>query len=77
MPTLECLRLSPAQRDKAEEEIRRRAYLKWEEAGCPSGCDQQFWSEAELEWIEFCYVPARDNGLPALCEEEDWHSLGV
>jgi hypothetical protein len=32
-----------------EEEIRFRAYLKWEAAGRPVGDGQQFWLEAERE----------------------------
>lgn len=30
-------------------EIERRAYLKWENAGKPSGKDEEFWLEAERE----------------------------
>lgn len=32
-----------------EDEIRRRAYHKWQAAGCPSGDGVQFWLEAERE----------------------------
>lgn len=37
--------------DACEEEIRELAYLKWEEAGCPSGEGFDFWVEAEREVI--------------------------
>ena len=32
-----------------EEDIRQRAYFKWEEAGRPEGRDVLFWFEAERE----------------------------
>lgn len=32
-----------------EEEVRRRAYLKWEAAGRPPGDGSRFWMEAERE----------------------------
>jgi hypothetical protein len=32
-----------------EEEVRRRAYQKWEAAGRPDGDGIQFWLEAEQE----------------------------
>jgi len=36
----------------AYEEVRRRAYLKWEAAGKPDGKDVEFWLEAEQEVSE-------------------------
>lgn len=33
------------------EQIRERAYYKWEEAGCPCCDGVQFWLEAEAEVI--------------------------
>ncbi|WP_193788943.1 DUF2934 domain-containing protein [Zavarzinella formosa] len=33
----------------SEEDIRKFAYQKWEEAGKPDGDGQQFWLEAESE----------------------------
>ncbi len=33
----------------AYEEVRRCAYLKWENAGRPAGRETEFWLEAELE----------------------------
>lgn len=35
--------------DSCEEAIRELAFLKWEEAGCPSGDGFDFWLEAERE----------------------------
>jgi len=35
-----------------EEAIRERAYLNWEEAGCPEGCADEFWLEAEASVLE-------------------------
>lgn len=37
--------------DACEEAIRELAYVKWEEAGCPSGDGHDFWLEAEREVI--------------------------
>jgi hypothetical protein len=35
--------------DLSEDDIRARAYQKWEAAGCPNGDDPGFWYEAEQE----------------------------
>lgn len=35
----------------SEDEIRLRAYQKWEDAGKPSGDDLGFWLEAERELL--------------------------
>ncbi|WP_424813906.1 DUF2934 domain-containing protein [Roseococcus sp. YIM B11640] len=32
-----------------EQRIRDKAYLLWEEAGCPEGDDHRFWYEARAE----------------------------
>ena len=37
--------------DACEEAIRDLAYLKWEEAGCPSGDGHDFWLDAEREVV--------------------------
>lgn len=34
------------------EDVRLRAYQKWENAGMPSGDGIQFWLEAELELVQ-------------------------
>lgn len=31
------------------EEVRKHAYYKWEDAGCPNGRSEEFWAEAEQE----------------------------
>ncbi len=45
--------------DCCEEAIRELAYLKWEDAGCPSGDGFDFWLEAER-----IVLPARAAVLP-------------
>ena len=37
--------------DACEEAIRELAYVKWEEAGCPSGDGHDFWLDAEREVV--------------------------
>ena len=37
--------------DSCEEAIREMAYLKWQDAGCPSGDGFDFWLEAEQALI--------------------------
>ena len=44
--------------DACEEAIRELAYVKWEEAGCPSGDGHDFWLDAERE-----VVAARSNAM--------------
>lgn len=67
--TLDQLPLSNAEREAAEAEIRQEAYLKWEQAGRPDGDGLRFWQQAELEWIEYRYVPNRHNGLDDIDED--------
>ena len=59
-PNLEALELTDQERSLAREEIRRRAYAKWQAGGCPHDDSLHFWNEAEREWIAFCYVPDRE-----------------
>jgi hypothetical protein len=33
-----------------EDEVRCIAYSIWQEAGCPSGCDYEYWFKAESMW---------------------------
>jgi len=40
---------SPWKRDVSEDEVRLRAYLRWEAAGRPEGISIRFWQEAEEE----------------------------
>ncbi len=76
--TLENLELRPARLEAARDEIRRNAYFKWQAAGCPSEDPLRFWREAELEWIEFEYVPERSFEEPsdASCSETQTQFLG-
>jgi tetratricopeptide (TPR) repeat protein len=60
--------------DLARRDEEYRAYLKWEQAGRPASCDARFWNDAEQEWIAFCYVPPRHNGLSERYEDEGWRT---
>ena len=57
--TLEMLDLLPDEIKRAQARVKRMAYEKWQEAGCPAGQSLKFWREAECEWIEYEYVPHR------------------
>jgi len=56
---LESLELTEEELRLAREQVRRMAFRKWEEAGCPSADPFAFWKDAEIEWIEYYYVPDR------------------
>jgi hypothetical protein len=56
---LETLELTAEELKLAREQVRHMAYRKWQEAGCPPGDPLSFWKDAELEWIEYEYVPDR------------------
>ena len=56
---LELLELTQEELKMAREQVRRMAFLRWQEAGCPPGDSFCFWKDAELEWIEYRYVPDR------------------
>ena len=58
-PRLENLILTEEEMNLAREQVQLAAYFKWRDAGCPEGKKQHFWCEAELEWIEYFYVPDR------------------
>lgn len=60
--SLESLLLTEDELDEAKAQVEEAAYFKWLDAGCPQGVADEIWQEAELEWIEYCYVPDR---LPA------------
>ena len=60
IPSLEALWLTNKELQIALEQVRERAYFKWQNAGSPNGFAQKFWDEAVLEWINYCYVPDRD-----------------
>jgi hypothetical protein len=53
--------LTDEEREAARDQVRRMAYAKWQEAGCPKNRDLEFWSAAELEWMEYYYVPHRTD----------------
>ena len=57
---LESLMLTEDELKIAREQIRKSAYCKWQQAGCPLGDSLSFWRDAELEWIEYEYVPDRN-----------------
>jgi hypothetical protein len=59
--TLASLEIPSEKLPICQDEIRKLAYFKWLEAGCPQGQDADFWKSAEHEWIEFQYVPDRLN----------------
>lgn len=58
-PCLDRLVLTEAEKETARQSIRKSAYFKWQAAGCPEDGALSFWLEAELEWIEYYYVPDR------------------
>jgi hypothetical protein len=57
--TLESLQLDEAQLQACKEAVRKLAYFKWLEAGCPQHSELEFWVQAERDWIAHCYVPRR------------------
>ena len=57
---LETLELTEEEMKLAREQVRHMAYRKWQEAGCPTCDPLSFWKDAELEWIEYEYVPDRN-----------------
>ncbi len=64
LPTLDSLLLTKDELKAARKRVQEMAYARWQAAGCPkAGCPeddtQAFWREAELEWIEYYYVPDR------------------
>ena len=58
-PCLDSLMLTENERQAAKEEIEVLAYFEWEKAGRPANASLKFWLEAELEWMEYRYVPDR------------------
>ena len=60
-PCLDSLILTENELRDAKRQVQQMAYFKWQEAGRPEGdVSRQFWREAELEWIEYHYVPNRN-----------------
>ena len=58
-PCLESLLLTEDELKAARKHVREIAYFKWQDAGSPEDDALTFWQEAELEWIEYYYVPDR------------------
>ena len=59
-PSLNLLQLTEDELEMAQQTVREMAYLKWQAAGCPEDQSLKFWLEAELEWVEYRYVPDHD-----------------
>ena len=70
LPKLEALFLTDEELKLAREQVQLAAYFKWRDAGCPDGSELDFWREAELEWMEYFYVPDR------YATEDELHRLG-
>jgi hypothetical protein len=58
--------------EELKERIKNLAYYKWQESGCPTGQDKNFWIEAENEVIGqhnvrdggyYVYVKGRHNTI--------------
>ncbi len=63
--SLETLDCTPEELDVFRDAIRKMAYARWREAGCPQHSDVDYWLEAEREWIGRYYVPHRlDSEAP-------------
>ena len=62
-PSLDSLLLNEDELQEARRQVQEMAYYKWQHAGCPVGQELRFWLEAELEWVEYYYVPDRENEL--------------
>jgi hypothetical protein len=58
-PCLDLLWLTDGELKAARKQVQEMAYFKWRAAGCPTENALMFWREAELEWIEYYYVPDR------------------
>ena len=59
-PALDTLLLTDDELQAARKQVKEAAYFKWKHAGCPENSALADWNEAELEWIEYFYVPDRD-----------------
>ena len=59
-PSLDSLLLTEDELQAAKRQVEEMAYRKWCDAGRPEDNEIRFWCEAELEWIEYYYVPDRN-----------------
>jgi hypothetical protein len=58
-----------------EDEIRERAYLLWEESGCPEGKADEFWHQALDQHLRGrAYVLWEQKGHPQGADD-DWHQV--
>jgi hypothetical protein len=73
--TLETLELAPGELEVCREAIRKLAFCKWLDAGCPSEGEVEFWLQAESEWIATQYVPSRDLDGSRPAEERHVEAL--
>ena len=69
-PDLETLYLTEEELATAKKEVEKIAFCKWQRAGCPEDGKHDFWGEAQLEWIEYQYVPDRYAREDELCAME-------
>lgn len=67
-PDLEALYLTNDELAAAKKEIQKMAFCKWADAGRPKNSSRDFWREAQLEWIEYRYVPDRYAAETELCD---------
>jgi len=67
-PDLEALFLTDEELEVAKREVKKMAFCKWSDAGRPENSSRDFWNEAQLEWIEYRYVPDRYAADRELCE---------
>jgi len=58
-PCLDLLLLTDNELQAAKKQVQEMAYFKWQAAGCPDNAELRFWLDAELEWVEYFYVPNR------------------
>ncbi len=64
-PTIDMLLLTDVEMQAARKQVEKMAYFKWKNAGSPENNSLTFWNTAELEWIEYFYVPNRNcRGRP-------------
>jgi hypothetical protein len=63
-------------RQGLEQDIRKRAYLSWEQDGCPVGRADEYWQRATHEHLrERAYVLWQQEGSPEGRADEYWHRL--
>lgn len=62
--SLEMLDCTADELNVIRDAIRKLAYSRWLDAGCPEHAEINFWLEAEREWIGRYYVPHRLDSDP-------------